>query len=134
MKRASLILAALLCASPQPVLSGESGRFLPRVVAESEMHRESLSALVKGRRDIPIWVRSMISRDTYVALASEAIEVDGKPMELFRACEPRNCPVSEIRVLFSPDGKRAVMMSRDVDRGVTLLGDPSPAERVRLED
>lgn len=133
MKRTALfLLAALLSGAPALGQPDLSGRFLFRVVAESEAHRTALTKLVRGRGGIPNWVRSMISRDDYVALASEAVEVDGASMELFKACEPKNCPDSEIRVLFSADGKRVVMLSRDKKSGELLLGEPSAAEQAIL--
>ncbi|MCL6706230.1 inhibitor of vertebrate lysozyme family protein [Pseudomonas sp. R2.Fl] len=133
MKRTALILLlALLPAMPAIAQQDLAGRFLSRVVAESEPHRTALTKLIRGRGGIPSWVRNMISRDDYVALASEAVEVAGAPMELFRACQPKTCPDSEIRVLFSADGRRAVMLSRDAKAGELLLGEPSAAERAVL--
>lgn len=133
MKRTALfLLVALLPAAPALGQQDLSGRFLFRVLAESEKHRSALTSLVRGRAGIPNWVRNMISRDDYVALASEAVEVAGAPMELFRACQPRNCPDSHIRVLFSADGKRVVMLSRDGKTGELLLGEPSAAEQAVL--
>lgn len=133
MRRAAAFLAVLSCAIAGAVGAEEgSQRFLSRVIAQSEPHRNALSALVKGRRDIPIWVRSMVSRDNYVALGSRAVEVGGRPMELFPACQAGNCPASAITVLFSPDGKRVVMRIDDAKDGEVLLGEPSAEEKKAL--
>lgn len=133
MKRTVILLFLALIPFASAIAQQDlSGRFLFRVVAESETHRAALAKLVRGRGGIPNWVRNMISRDNYVALASEAVEVAGTPMELFRACQPKNCPDSEIRVLFSADGKRVVMLIRDTKAGEQLLGEPSEAEQAVL--
>ena len=105
-----------------------SGNFLPAVIAGSEPHRTALTALIRGKPGLPAWVRNMVSRDRYVSLASRRVEIDGKPMQLFAACQPGNCAASAIRVLYSSNGKRAVMRIADVKLGTIVLGEPKPAE------
>lgn len=105
-----------------------SGNFLPAIIAGSEPHRAALIDLIRGKPGLPAWVRNMISRDRYVALASRRVEIDGKPMQLFAACQPGNCAASAIRVLYSRNGKRAVMRIADVKLGTIVLGEPGPAE------
>lgn len=105
-----------------------SGNFLPAIIASSPPHRESLVALIRGKPGLPPWVRNMVSRDRYVALASTRIEVDGQPMQLFRACQPGACVASALRILYSADGKRAVLRVADVKLGTLVFGAPTPAE------
>ena len=128
---AGLALAALIF--PQQTARAEDmtvgGRYLPQVVASSKAHRDALEKLIKGKPGIPNWVRNMITRDRYVALASVLLPVDGKPRERFDACEPKNCSGSRIVILYSPDGKYAVMAISDEKRGEILLGSPDAAER-----
>lgn len=122
----SLVLSGLSAATAdQPSLSGN---FLPVVVAASEPHRTALVDLIRGKPGLPAWVRNMVSRDRYVALASSRVEVGGRAMQLFAACQAGNCAESAIRVLFSEDGKRAVMRVADLKLGTVVLGDPTPAE------
>lgn len=109
-----------------------SGRFLFRVVEQSEVYADTLSALIKGRGDIPNWVRNMVSRGGYVAMGSSRETVGGKPMERFMACQAGHCPDSQLHVLFSADGKHAVMRVVDKDKGEVFLGDPSDAEKAAL--
>ncbi|MBW8318618.1 MAG: hypothetical protein K0M47_04385, partial [Rhizobium sp.] len=110
---------------PEPSLSGN---FLPAIIAGSEPHRTALTGLIRGKPGLPAWVRNMISRDRYVALASRRVEIDGKQMQLFAACQPGNCAASAIRVLYSSSGKRAVMRIADVKLGTIVLGEPGPDE------
>lgn len=105
-----------------------SGNFLPAIIATSEPHRKALVDLIRGKPGLPAWVRNMVSRDRYVALASRRVEVEGRAMQLFAACQAGNCAESAIRVLFSEDGKRAVMRVADLKLGTVVLGDPTPAE------
>ena len=105
-----------------------SGNFLPAIIAGSEPHRAALTGLIRGKPGLPAWVRNMVSRNRYVALASTRVEVEGKPMQLFQACQPGSCPESAVRVLYSADGKRAVMRIADLKLGTVILGDPTPAE------
>lgn len=105
-----------------------SGNFLPAVIATSEPHRNALVDLIRGKPGLPAWVRNMVSRDRYVALASSRVEVEGRAMQLFQACQPGNCAESAIRVLFSVDGKRVVMRIADLKLGTVVLGEPSPEE------
>jgi len=105
-----------------------SGNFLPAVIAGSEPHRQSLVGLIRGKPGLPAWVRNMVTRDRYVALASKRVEIGGKSMQLFAACQPGNCAASALRVLYSADGKRAVLRIADVRLGTIVLGEPKPAE------
>lgn len=114
---------------PEPSLSGN---FLPQMIATSAPHRAALEKLVKGRRGLPYWVRGIVSRSNYIALGSQAVTVDGRPMQLFAACDAGNCPASAIRALFSADGRRALLLVRDAKLGETLLGEPTAAEAAVL--
>lgn len=134
MRRTALLLLALLLA-PIPSAAAEplSGNFLAAVIATSEPHRDSLSALLKGRRGLPSWVRNMVSQPRYVSLASQEVRVGDRPMQLFAACDPGQCPTSALRLLFSADGTHVVARIIDGKAGTQLLGMPSAAEVVVLE-
>lgn len=110
-----------------------SGQFLAQTLQTSTPHKEAVKKLVYGRQGIPPWVLNMVSRDDYVGLASVEMQVDGKPMQLFYACEAKRCNQSAIRVLFSKDGKHVVMRVNDDRLGETYLGDPTSAEKSALE-
>ncbi|MFC3163625.1 Ivy family c-type lysozyme inhibitor [Ciceribacter thiooxidans] len=127
--------AALMVAFSLPLHAGEpepslSGNFLPQVIAASAPHREALETLLRGRRGLPPWIRAMVSRPKYVALASKRVTVDGKAMQLFSACEAGRCAESRLRALFSADGKRVTVYIRDARQGHLVFGDPTPAERL----
>ncbi|QLF69704.1 hypothetical protein FE840_009205 [Peteryoungia desertarenae] len=131
--RICLALVILIGMNWSPALSQTrenelSGRFLSAVITTSEPHRESLEGLIKGKPGLPSWVRNMMSRPRFIALASETVEIAGKPMELFRACEAGRCAESALAVLYTPDGKRAVLRIADDRLGVTIFGDASEAE------
>ena len=125
-----LLLAAFCSLSPSAWADENklSGNFLFNVISSSEPHRETIKGLLRGRPGLPFWVRNMVTRGDYVAIASVEVGVDGKPMQLFSACEAGRCADSSIRVLFSADGKRAIVDVRDKKLGGTILGDPTPAE------
>lgn len=128
-----VMAAALVFALPLHAEESEpslSGNFLPQVIATSAPHRAAVEKLVKGRRGLPYWVRSMVVRPKYIALASKSVTVDGKEMQLFSACEAGRCPDSNLRALFSADGKRVTVYIRDVRQGHLVLGDPTSAERL----
>jgi hypothetical protein len=131
MKRVIALLAALsLSAAPVHAQTSNSmaGNFLPSVLATSAAHRDSLMEMIKGKPGLPFWVRALVRQPRYVALASEEVTVKGKRMQLFRACEPYKCEGSWIRVLFSEDGKRALLYIFDADLGIKIFGDPTPEE------
>ena len=125
-------LALLMALAGPPVATAAepslSGNFLPAVIATSEPHRQALVSLIRGKPGLPAWVRNMVNRDRYVALASRRVEVDGKSMQLFAACQPGNCAASALRLLYTEDGKRAVMRIADVTLGTIVLGEANPAE------
>lgn len=123
----SLALSGLpaATAAAEPSLSGN---FLPAIIAGSEPHREALIALIRGKPGLPAWVRNMVTRDRYVALASQRVEVKDRAMQLFAACQPGNCAASAIRVLYSEDGMRVVMRIADLKLGTVVLGEPTPDE------
>lgn len=127
---ATLSMAMLMAtfAGAQTPNASLSGNFLPTVLAASEPHRESLQALIKGKPGIPFWLRNMIRQPRYVALASKKVDVAGKPMQLFEACEAKRCDDSRLRVLYSVDGKRAVLRISDTKLGEKLFGEPSIGE------
>jgi hypothetical protein len=127
---------AMLLATPAFAQSPESqsaeialsGNFLPAVLQASVPHRDSLTGLIKGKPGLPSWVRNMIRQPRYVALASKQVEVAGRPMQVFEACEAKRCEESRIRVLYSADGRRAVLRLSDVKLGDKIFGQPSAGE------
>ncbi len=46
-------------------------------------------------------------QQAFVSLASQKVEVDGQSLEVFDACRPADCPRSQLRLVFTPDGKTA---------------------------
>ena len=124
------VMAALSFALPAAAAeTAPSGRFLAQVISTSKPHRETVSGLLKGRRGLPSWVRNMVSRGDYVAAASQALVVDGKSRELFSVCQPKNCAGSQFKVLFSADGRTAVVRIVDAKLGEQFLGDPDASEK-----
>lgn len=131
MRRVIALLAILsLGISPLHAQTSTSmaGNFLPSVLANSAAHRDSLMDMIKGKPGLPFWVRALVRQPRYVALASEEVSVKQKRMQLFRACEPYKCEKSFIRVLFSEDGKRALLYISDAKLGIKIFGDPTPEE------
>ncbi|MCM2294459.1 inhibitor of vertebrate lysozyme family protein [Allorhizobium sp. BGMRC 0089] len=110
-----------------------SGNFLAQTVRSSKPHREALERLIRGAQGIPPWVLNMVQADTYVGLASIEVPVEGRPMQLFFACAPKRCQQSAIKVLFSADGKHAVMRVDDQGAPPVFLGSPDAAEKAALE-
>ena len=105
-----------------------AGNYLPSVLAASPAHRDSLMDMIKGQPGLPFWVRALVRQPRYVALASEEVKVKESRMQLFRACEPRTCETSWLRVLYSEDGKRALLYVSDAKLGIKIFGDPTPEE------
>ncbi|THV16458.1 Ivy family c-type lysozyme inhibitor [Rhizobium rhizophilum] len=120
-----------MSASPlhaQTASTSLAGNYLPSVLATSPAHRDSLMEMIKGKPGLPFWVRALVRQPRYVALASEEVAVKDRRMQLFRACEPRTCETSWIRVLYSEDGKRALLYISDAKLGIKIFGDPTPEE------
>ncbi|MFN7093173.1 MAG: Ivy family c-type lysozyme inhibitor [Allorhizobium sp.] len=127
----ALLAVLLLSAAPlhaQTASTSLAGNYLPSVLAASPAHRDSLMEMIKGQPGLPFWVRALVRQPRYVALASEEVAVKDKRMQLFRACEPRTCETSWIRVLYSEDGKRALLYVSDAKLGIKIFGDPTPEE------
>lgn len=127
----ALLAALSLSAAPLHAQTGSTslaGNYLPSVLATSPAHRDSLMEMLKGQPGLPFWVRALVRQPRYVALASEEVAVKDKRMQLFRACEPRICETSWIRVLYSEDGKRALLYVSDAKLGIKIFGDPTPEE------
>ncbi|ODS51998.1 MAG: hypothetical protein ABS40_19095 [Agrobacterium sp. SCN 61-19] len=127
----ALLAVLLLSAAPlhaQTASTSLAGNYLPSVLAASPAHRDSLMEMIKGQPGLPFWVRALVRQPRYVALASEEVAVKDKRMQLFRACEPRTCESSWIRVLYSEDGKRALLYVSDAKLGIKIFGDPTPEE------
>jgi hypothetical protein len=132
MRRVTALLTVLiLSAAPlhaQTASTSLAGNYLPSVLATSPAHRDSLMEMLKGKPGLPFWVRALVRQPRYVALASEEVAVKDRRMQLFRACEPRTCETSWIRVLYSEDGKRALLYISDAKLGIKIFGDPTPEE------
>ena len=133
MRKRLLTIAAALTLSAVPLhaqtaSTSLAGNYLPNVLASSPTHRDSLMEMIKGQPGLPFWVRALVRQPRYVALASEEVSVKDKRMQLFRACEPRTCETSWIRVLYSEDGKRALLYVSDAKLGIKIFGDPTPEE------
>ncbi|MFN7125072.1 MAG: Ivy family c-type lysozyme inhibitor [Allorhizobium sp.] len=126
-----LLTVLILSAAPlqaQTASTSLAGNYLPSVLATSPAHRDSLMEMIKGKPGLPFWVRALVRQPRYVALASEEVAVKDRRMQLFRACEPRTCDTSWIRVLYSEDGKRALLCISDAKLGIKIFGDPTPEE------
>lgn len=117
-----------VAAIAQTASTSLAGNYLPNVLANSPAHRDSLMEMLKGKPGLPFWVRALVRQPRYVALASEEVAVKDRRMQLFRACEPRTCETSWIRVLYSEDGKRALLYISDAKLGIKIFGDPTPEE------
>lgn len=117
-----------VAAIAQTASTSLAGNYLPSVLATSPAHRDSLMEMLKGKPGLPFWVRALVRQPRYVALASEEVAVKDRRMQLFRACEPRTCETSWIRVLYSEDGKRALLYVSDAKLGIKIFGDPTPEE------
>lgn len=109
-----------------------SGNYLFEVISRSEPHRETLAGLLHGQRGLPTWVRNMVSRGNYVASASQQVVIGDKPMELFSVCQPHNCMDSQVKALFSSDGKKAYLRVHDTKLGELFLGEPDEAQKAPL--
>ncbi len=109
-----------------------SGNFLPKVLETSAAHRDSLMGMLKGKPGLPFWVRALLRQPMYVAFASEEVQITGDRRQRFRACEAQHCDASWIVVIFSADGKHAVLKVSDAKLGVKIFGDPTPDELVAL--
>lgn len=109
-----------------------SGNYLFEVVKRSKPHADTLTRLLRGQRGLPAWVRNMVSRGNYVTAASMQVVVGGVAMELFSACQPHNCDGSELKALFSADGKVGFLRIRDQRLGEVFLGEPGAAEKEPL--
>lgn len=105
----------------------KSGRYLQEILKISPAHDKSLRDLLRVARTLPPWVRNMATDPRYVSGASEAVQVEGVPRELFGACLAGRCPESRLRVLFSTDGKVAWVLIADRTLGELVLGNPPEA-------
>lgn len=123
-----LMALGALAAQAQTASPSLAGNYLPSVLATSPAHRDSLMEMIKGKPGLPFWVRALVRQPRYVALASEEVKVRDRRMQLFRACEPKTCETSWIRVLYSQDGKRALLYVSDAKLGIKIFGDPTPEE------
>lgn len=100
-------------------------RALNHVVATSPEHKKALIALLRGRRDMPEWARSIVTSARYVTGVSRMVSLPEGVFELFGACDPRNCQNSHIRILFSADGSKVWARLVDPKDGQQVLGEPS---------
>ncbi|MGN7291998.1 Ivy family c-type lysozyme inhibitor [Rhizobium sp. SAFR-030] len=119
------LFAVWLAAVPALAEQATSERYLHDVVATSPVHEKNLRSLLRGTRTLPSWVRNMVSVPRYVSGGSKAVNIDGKPMELFGACLARRCPQNHLRILFSEGGAIAGMRIVDEKLGEVVLGSPS---------
>lgn len=128
---APLALAAPTAQSTQPTSPAIGNRALNQVVATSPEHKKALIALLRGRRDFPEWARSIITSARYVTGVSRVVTLPDGEFELFGACDPRDCPNSHIRILFSADGTKVWARLIDPKDGQQLLGEPN-ADQMRV--
>lgn len=115
---------------PAPAPASTGNRALNQVIATSPEHKKSLVALLRGRRDLPEWARSIVTSARYVTGVSRIVTLPEGAFELFGACDPRNCQNSHIRILFSADGSRVWARLVDPKDGQQVLGEPS-ADQLR---
>jgi len=118
---------------PLPTAKAQSGRYLNLVLRESATYRKTMLGLVRGKKNVPFWVRGIVSNPIYVAGASQQVEIGEKSFELFSACSPKVCADSNLRVLFAPEGQAAWLRITDPATGEIFFGEPSPDQRMLLQ-
>ncbi len=130
--RCTAFFILLLAAGSATATDMKPGRFLQPVVGSSPVYEKSLRDLLRSARTLPAWVRNMVSNPRYVSGASEVVTVDGRPMELFGACPPRQCTEAHMRVLFDPEGKAMALLVQDPALGEIVVGKASPEALLQL--
>jgi hypothetical protein len=116
-----------------PEAKAQSGRYLNLVLRDSPIHRATMLGLVRGKQNVPFWVRGIVSNPVYVSGASQQVEINGRSFELFSACSPKVCADSNLKLLFTADGKAAWLRILDPATGERFFGEPSPDQRLLLE-
>lgn len=112
--------------------TARSGRFLHEVLRTSEVHRETLLRAIRTERNLPNWVRNMVSAPLYVSGASASVMIDDQQMEAFAACRAGECSDSHLRVLFTSTGKFIALRAADKMMGEIVIGSPSPQALAEL--
>jgi hypothetical protein len=98
-------------------------------------YRKPLETLLKTKGvEVPDWIRIFMKNYNGVASPGEAVEVDGRPFELYSVCQPHDCGGTFLYVLYPPGGERAWALITSDHNIVAFLGDSSPAQRKLLAD
>ncbi len=115
----------------RPVVGPEDGPYLFDLL-DKPAFRKSWLSMFRGRRDLPPWIKRFNGDGDGVSAPSATVTVGDRRYILAWICEPHNCVFSQIRVLFSSDGRNAWGLLEDDDRTIWLNA-PEPWMRKVLD-
>jgi len=73
---------------------------------DKPQYHAALVSILAGQRLAP-WLKRYLSVQDGVDVPGHPIVVGGQVAEAYSVCQPHNCGVSEIHVIFTPGGERA---------------------------
>lgn len=95
-------------------------------------YARALKKLFDQSPNLPSWTREALKpKSTMIGTPLLHVNIDGIAYEMFKECMPYNCDVSELLLLFAPNGTQA--WGALVDKGpVSYLGAPSDKQAAWL--
>jgi hypothetical protein len=120
---------AIICRICSPAIAVESRMLEPWLsdVVRKPAYAQALKRLLDQNPNIPSWTREALKptgTSTMIGTPRLHVNIGGIAYEMFKGCMPYNCFVSELVLIFTPNGTQA--WGALVDKGpVTYLGAPS---------
>jgi hypothetical protein len=95
-------------------------------------YKASLDTIMRGQSKLPRWIGIFLKTKNGVANPGTEVTVEGQQFELYSVCEPHNCGENFLYVLYTPGGDHAFALVTQDGKVLTVLGNPSPAQRQAL--
>ena len=137
-KRAILaaMVAIQLLADPVVFTPSSAAADLPYLFQRLKQptYKRAFTILFKNEKKLAPWLRGYLDNRIGVDTPGRAVDVSGRPYELYAVCEPHNCAGNFTYVLFASGGRRAWALFTEDGGNFRFFGAPDPEQRTFLTD
>lgn len=123
---------ATICVVSSPAMAFDD-LYLFNVIKKPAYAR-SLKTLFDHAGNLPSWAREALKPKGYITGSFRTYAtIDGTSYEAFTECEPHNCNVNRMVLMFAPDGTQAWgVLSQE--GAISYIGAPSKAQQMALKE
>lgn len=133
-RRAATAAAALIAAVALQTLPVRGAELDLSDLMKKPAYRKAYLAMIAGAKDLPFWLDEITGGENYVTAPGDRVTIGGTIYVLFNACQPHECDVNALEVMFSPGGAPAYALLLEDGQPKRWLGNPNAAQQMALSE